>query len=99
MSKEAKKGDTSDEGDAKTKKVEKATTMYFQPSIFDDFKRRVVGEPGHGYQIVEEMVRGYLAMSPDFVVALWKVPESKKKGLYRAVEQALADELEKLKLL
>jgi hypothetical protein len=100
MSKELKKSDTSDEDDAKAKKVErKATTMYFQPAIFDDFKSRVVREPGHGYQIVEEMVRGYLAMPKNVVAALWKVPENKKKGLYKAVEAALTVQLKELDLL
>jgi hypothetical protein len=83
----------------------KATTIYLFPQILQDFKRRVVGEPEPGYVIVEEAIKFYLQLDPDIVKALWKVGEDKKgagkrkKALYQAAEDALAEELKKLGLL
>jgi hypothetical protein len=97
MSKEAKpKGGAADEDD--DAKVErKATTMYLQPAILADFKKRIVDEPGYGYEVVEEMIKGFLQFSPEVTAALWQVKERQKKGLYKAVEEAIVRYLEKAK--
>ena len=68
-------------------------------TVDEDQQEVLIDEPGHGYQVVEEMIKGYLATREDVVAALWQVPEGKKPGLYKAVEKALVDHLAKLKLM
>lgn len=91
------------QGDAEEKR--KATTIYLFPEILSAFKKRVIDEPEPGYVIVEEAVKFYLQLRPDVVKALWKVgkderqAEKRKKALYKAAEDALASQLEKLGLL
>ena len=91
--------DKSDKGDKEEKVARKATTMYLEPAILGEFKKRVVDEPKHGYEIVEEMIKGYLEIRPEIVAALWKVREKNKKALYKAVEDALVAHLQTLELL
>jgi hypothetical protein len=101
--KKSEKQTDASQGDGEEKR--KATTIYLVPKILSDFKKRVIDEPEPGYVIVEEAIKFYLQLDPKIVKALWQVgkdekqSEKRKRTLYKAAEDALAGQLEKLGLL
>jgi hypothetical protein len=83
-------------GKKKPKTPRTATTMYVEDELFKKWKRRLIDEENPGYLIVEEMMKGFLKMRPAVARALWKVPSNEKNRVYKAVEETLANELERL---
>jgi len=96
-----KKAGESEDGDGKkaAKPERTATTMYVKSDLFKAFKRRVVDEPLHGYEIVEQFIDGYLHGKPEIAAGLMKACELEDRKPYEIVEDALAAYLKKTKIL
>jgi hypothetical protein len=95
-----KAGETEDGDGRKAEKPKRtATTMYVRSDLFKEFKKRVLDEPLHGYEIVEQFIDGYVHVKPEIAAGLKKACELEDRKPYEIVEDALAAYLKKTKIL
>jgi hypothetical protein len=74
-----------------------ATTMYFREDVFDAFKKRLLEEKKHAYEVVEQCVEVYNDLPLQTLKDLRAACEGEKRTFREIVEDALVSYLKKRK--